>query len=419
MRWRPKFSLRTLAVFTLLCTSGFGLWWHWDAVYLEASLHEAELWMIPEAFSLDGSRLVVSCDNDTAIVWDIAREEKLAVLSGHEAKLNWAAFSPDGQRVATASDDRTARVWRLADQAQLSVLRGHEAWVRSAVFLPDGRRVLTASNDKTCAVWDSLTGERLLHMKGHEHIVLGAALSSDGELALSWGWDDTARIWDTGTGKCLQVLQGHKGWTISGCFSDDSSRATTASQDGTARIWDTESGDCLAVLRGGGNFVRSASFSPDGRRVVTAGGSYNYHGHRPRADYARVWDVDSGTLLTTMEGHEWVVEYAAFTADGRAVLTTSDQTVGVWDASNGQLLRLLKEDGSHIAPSVFSPDRSRIAMSGEGPGTVMIFRRRRPEWWWGVAWLPEFWLTVVFAGLFVWSVVRDRRSLRKKGEPTE
>ena len=30
MRWRPRFSLRTLVVFLLLVTSGCGLWWHWE-----------------------------------------------------------------------------------------------------------------------------------------------------------------------------------------------------------------------------------------------------------------------------------------------------------------------------------------------------------------------------------------------------
>jgi len=34
------------------------------------------------------------------------------------------------------------------------------------------------------------------------------------------------------------------------------------------------------------------------------------------------------------------------------------------------------------------------------------------SWWWGVFWLWEFWLTAVFAGVFVWSVWRDRRTLR-------
>ena len=39
--------------------------------------------------------------------------------------------------------------------------------------------------------------------------------------------------------------------------------------------------------------------------------------------------------------------------------------------------------------------------------------------WWGVFYLWEFWLTAAFAGLFVWSVWRDRRSLRVRDEPTQ
>jgi hypothetical protein len=37
--------------------------------------------------------------------------------------------------------------------------------------------------------------------------------------------------------------------------------------------------------------------------------------------------------------------------------------------------------------------------------------RKRPEYWWGLAWLPEFWLTLLFAGALAWNVWRDRRTL--------
>jgi hypothetical protein len=38
-----------------------------------------------------------------------------------------------------------------------------------------------------------------------------------------------------------------------------------------------------------------------------------------------------------------------------------------------------------------------------------MLSRRRPEYWWGVAWLAEFWLTALFAGALGWSVWRDRK----------
>jgi hypothetical protein len=44
----------------------------------------------------------------------------------------------------------------------------------------------------------------------------------------------------------------------------------TASLDNTARLWDADTGTEAAVLKGHTNWVQSAAFSPDGKRVVTA-----------------------------------------------------------------------------------------------------------------------------------------------------
>ena len=58
----------------------------------------------------------------------------------------------------------------------------------------------------------------------------------------------------------------------------------------------------------------------------------------------------------------------------------------------------------------YSPDGDRMVVAGAN-GRLQVFSKRRPEWWWGIFWLWEFWLTVAFAALFIWSVLRDRRSL--------
>ena len=71
----------------------------------------------------------------------------------------------------------------------------------------------------------------------------------------------------------------------------------------------------------------------------------------------------------------------------------------------------LEEGFDRLPDVVFTPDGEGI-VAVSSSGKVYHLRRRRPEWWWGIFWLWEFWLTVVFAGLFVWSVVRDRRALR-------
>lgn len=37
--------------------------------------------------------------------------KQIAVLRGHQDRINSAAFSPDGSRIVTASYDKTARIW--------------------------------------------------------------------------------------------------------------------------------------------------------------------------------------------------------------------------------------------------------------------------------------------------------------------
>ena len=98
--------------------------------------------------------MVTASEDNTARVWDAATGAAIAVLKGHEDRVNSAAFSPDGTRVVTASDDKTARVWDAATGAEIAVLKGHEAEVMSAAFSPDGTRVVTASYDTTARVWD-------------------------------------------------------------------------------------------------------------------------------------------------------------------------------------------------------------------------------------------------------------------------
>ena len=115
------------------------------------------------------------------------------------------------------------------------------------------------------------------------------------------------------------------------------------------------------VLKGHSKAVRSAAFSPDGRRIVTAA----------RDATARVWDSETGRELCVLKGHDGSVDTATFSPDNRRIVTASvDKTARVW-------------------------------------------RRTRPEWWWGVIWLPQFWAVVLLAPAFIWSMRRDYKRLMR------
>ena len=80
-------------------------------------------------------------------------------------------------------------------------------------------------------------------------------------------------------------------------------------------------------MRGAGAYaehdgpVVAACFSPDGRRVVTAS----------RDKTVRIWDVESGKLVSEPLLHKKEIESASLSANGRWLLTKSAGEWRIWD----------------------------------------------------------------------------------------
>ncbi|MDQ2921806.1 MAG: hypothetical protein M3R52_09390, partial [Acidobacteriota bacterium] len=107
-------------------------------------------------------------------------------------------------------------------------------------------------------------------------------------------------------------------------FSRDAKRLVTVSGD-MARVWDTGSwSQSLAELRGHNERINSAAFSPDGRFIVTTA---------DRENTALVWDAETGAVQTGLFGDvNYGVSKAAFSPDGKSILVIGeDKTVRVYD----------------------------------------------------------------------------------------
>lgn len=76
----------------------------------------------------------------------------------------------------------------------------------------------------------------------------------------------------------------------------------------------------------------------------------------------------------------------------------------------GDVICEIEPPGNYIAYVSVSP-ASPVFAVGSDVG-VFIYHRSRPEFWWGVFWLPEFYLAAVIAAGLLWSIVRDRRMAR-------
>jgi WD40 repeat protein len=122
-----------------------------------------------------------------------------------------------------------------------------------------------------------------------------------------------------------------------------------------------ESNALRATLRGHGDALSAAAWSPDGKRVLTASADRT----------ALIWSADGTGMPIPLRGHQGPLLSAAWSPDGQRVLTSSeDKTARIWSADGKELTALTGHEGP-VTWAAWSPDGKRVVTaSGDGKGRV-------------------------------------------------
>jgi tetratricopeptide (TPR) repeat protein len=97
-------------------------------------------------FSPDSKSILISCEDGSARLFDVATRKPLIPPIWHRAGPLWGlAFSPNGRTIATGSMDKTSRLWDVATGKPIGPTLRHSAGVRSVEFFPDGKTICMGS----------------------------------------------------------------------------------------------------------------------------------------------------------------------------------------------------------------------------------------------------------------------------------
>jgi WD40 repeat protein len=228
----------------------------------------------------------------------------------------------------------------------------------------DGRTVAAAGwGDHWLTLWDAETGRQLPAPREGSQRISALGFTFDGQtLALAEG--GTVRFWDLARQREGEPLATGFPRLGSLCFSPDGRRLVVRVAQGILQsplpdwpafaAWDLTTGRRLPPFADQPRGAGALALSPDGKRL--AWGS-------PR-QRVRVWDVDTGAKLATLEGAAPVVSLD-FAPDGRR-LAAGDQlgAVHVWDVGSGKELSQPAGHRGEITAVAVSPDGSRAATGG-------------------------------------------------------
>lgn len=298
------------------------------------------------------TRLATGSGDCAAKIWDVESGACLHTLEGHAECINAVGFSADGELLGTGSKDGTAKIWSVATAECLRTIDAGGGEVLSLAFDCVGAGWVGVANmSRLVAIWDALSGDKIMDLEGHVGSVIAFAFSPIACEAASGSTDGDIILWDVCAGEEKKHLCGHRDVVFRLLFSTDGETIVSSSRDYTVKVWRPSDGTCVTSIRGHAASVRAACLSFSGARVVTAAGRSMFN----TGDcHIRVWDAQSGVLQATFQdpqGHTQYVWSLAASPDGTTIASGSgDRKAKLWDLETGTLLQTLV---GHEAPILF------------------------------------------------------------------
>ncbi len=290
----------------------------------------------------------------------------------HNDGINSVAYSPDGQMLASGSDssidgDKTLCIWNVENGTLMNTL-DLDSLVYSLAFSPDGKTLASGTVDGRVFIW-GVDDVMALHTLPNYHgwPVYDVTFSPNGEwLAtasheVSYGDTEGAvKLWRVDDGSLIGNFESYDDARVESVdFSPDGELIAICTND-QIRICNVDDDTQKTIIEQ--DYVQSAVFSPDGQIIASVSFDDNVY----------LWQVETGALLATFEGHENSIEQLAFSPNGEILASASiDHTVRLWDLEDGTVIHTL-ELCEWVTSVAFSPQGDSLA-TGLNNGLVLIW----------------------------------------------
>jgi coatomer subunit beta' len=191
--------------------------------------------------------------------------------------------------------------------------------LRTGRWIPQNGNIVVGGDKYSLHFFSPTKGKQILEVPDvHDGYVRAVAVHPTDLLLLTSGDDQRCKLWDISTAcACIRVFEGHTGLVMDVKWNPREPTAfASSSLDGSIVYWDSQTGKPRFTQKIGSKCVNAISFPASGDRSLIATAS--------DTKIAQIWDLQSRTVLASLEGHDHNVTRAEFHPTRPLLLTTSE-----------------------------------------------------------------------------------------------
>jgi WD40 repeat protein len=268
----------------------------------------------------------------------------------------------DNQHVIAGTENGAVLVWDVNSGRQVMHPGDHPGGVEVIRYSPRQGYFVSGGGDHLLKLWDQSTGERLQLYEGHNDYVESVAFDNGSTRIASGAINQNVIIWDIQTGNIIHTLQGHHHVVEALDFSWD--YVVSGALDGEVIVWDADSGREL-YRTGLPNQAEAESISINSNETAFAVAYSD--------NTVRIYNISNGREVRVLSGHTASVESVNFSRlSGLIVSSGQDNVIIIWDVQSGAQLARLIGHTARIDNVRFSRDEHLI-VSGSSDGTVRVW----------------------------------------------
>lgn len=387
------------------------------------------------AISPDGNWLVADSTYGLSI-WELSTGILKQQLSDDHTRYNNVSWSPDSKQIVASSDERGVEVWDSEAGLLLKNLNPVTGSITSLDWLPNGKTIVRGTDNGDVSLIDSASGNLLQTFVGdafqnsfavspegewlaiksyvfsnlngdieiinlkdsniryrlpnsYQDGLISDSFSQDGKYLVTSGYEgskEVIQIWNTEDWSLYNF------WVIGEItdnlflnglvFNSDEQSVTMSTPNVAIKVFQISDGTVRQTIKTSPN---SVILSPDRQHLLTSLEELDSSSGSSTQTLS-IWNINDGRLVFTIEnlGNHKIISPAPLYYSSLANVTDwspngeliaigfTDGTIGILNASNGQLLQTLTGHTMRVTAVAFSPDGTSLA-TGSLDGTIRLW----------------------------------------------